>query len=383
MNQGPFQVPGGRHLLAMHVDAVDSFLEMEEANNHVGEQWVWSLPDLALTGGLTAGAPPDPTGGFEHFTGLGSLHYNALGYRATFGAGTGLWGGVGIVPSDANDDDLRLHDPVAGIRDGLGASLRSSSWGPSETDFCIVRHDAPRTVEASVVRGDEGPGGPLDVAATGSATLASLPLSTPDQVLATNEVMRLHPVILPAGTARIRVTNTLGTIDWGVSLHNDSLAVQGRSDAIEQVYAAGAGLGEELMVAIPEPDTFVVAVWKRGSASRGQFGVYRVQVDGVTLDTPAGAAPLASRLQGARPAPFRERTTLTFDLAAAGEARLEVFDVRGARVRTLAEGRWNAGRHTVTWSGEDDRGRALPPGVYLARLQSNAGNSHLKLVKIE
>jgi hypothetical protein len=344
---------------------------------------VWALPDLSLSGGLTVAAPPDPIGGYDSYSGAGTLHYNALGFRATFGAGSGLWGGVGLVPAQGTDSDLRMHDPVSGIRDGLGVSLRSSSWGPSETDFCIVRHDGPRTIDASVVRGDEGSGAGLDIAATGSTGLATVPFATGDQILSTNEALRLHPVVLGAGVFRIRLTNVLGSIDWGLSLHDDSLAVQGRSDAVDQVFAAGAGAGEELVLTVSATDTFAVAVWKRGSADRGQFGVYRLQVDQVVVDAPLAGIPVATRLHAASPAPFRDRTMLSFDLATAGDSRLEVFDLRGARVRTLVAGRRSAGRHSVTWNGDDDHGRRLPAGVYLVRLEAETAHGHRKLVKVE
>jgi hypothetical protein len=382
-NVGAFTVTGGRHLLAARYDTANLEPEESETNNHHGEQWVWSPRPLALTGGFSSTAPPDPVGGFETFAGAGALYSNSLGFRATFAAGSGLWGGVGVVPADSTDADLRLHDPVAGARDAFGASLRSSSWGPYDSDFLIVRHDAARTVDAGVVRGDDGAGGAFDIAATGAIALAAAPLTTADQLIGTQEALRLHPLLLPAGDIRLRLTNVAGTVDWGLSLHGDSLAVQGKSDALDAAWMAGAAGGEELIVHLAAPDTFVVAVWKRGGADRGQFGVYRLQADLVTLDTPPGSLPRVSMLAAAQPAPFRDRTLLAYDLAVAGEAQLEVFDLRGARVRTLARGRFEAGRHEVEWRGDDDGGRRLPPGMYLVRLQSGAFSGLRKVVKID
>ena len=84
-----------------------------------------------------------------------------------------------------------------------------------------------------------------------------------------------------------------------------------------------------------------------------------------------GQPPQATRLAVAGPAPFRASTTLAFTLASAGEARLEVFDLQGARVRTLASGWHNAGTSEVVWRGEDNAGRRVPSGVYFVRLQAN------------
>jgi len=376
-------VRGGRHLLSAAYDPAGLVPEKSDANNGWGEQWAWSPASLALGGGSTFPAPPDPVGGFEHYSGAGALFYNSAGFRAVFGAGTGLWGGVGVVPADSSDADLRLHDPVPGAREGFGPALGHSSWGPGDSDYLIVRHDAPRTLDASVVQGDDGARGEFDIGADGSAALQALPLATADQLMGTNSALRLHPVVLPAGDVRVRLVNVSGAVDWGVSLHDDSTAVQGKADALAATWAAAAGTNEELLVHLDSPDTFVVAVWKRGGADRGVFGVYRLQLDAVTLDAAAGGAPSATVLAPPRPSPFRGATSLSFELASPGEARLEVFDVRGARIRTLASGVHAAGRHSLEWRGDGEGGTRLAPGLYLVRLEAGAVRAQRKLVKIE
>ena len=98
--------------------------------------------------------------------------------------------------------------------------------------------------------------------------------------------------------------------------------------------------------------------------------------DTLTIMAGASVAPIASaapafRLEAARPNPFRPATELVFSLAAEGEARLDVYDVRGARVSTLVSGRQAAGEHRAVWDGRGRDGAALPPGVYFARLEAD------------
>lgn len=92
--------------------------------------------------------------------------------------------------------------------------------------------------------------------------------------------------------------------------------------------------------------------------------------------------PLAgrTRLAAPHPAPFRASTTLGFDLATAGVARLDVYDLRGARVRTLVNGWRPAGRTDVLWRGDDDAGRRVPAGMYLVRLASRGFVATQKVV---
>jgi photosystem II stability/assembly factor-like uncharacterized protein len=82
----------------------------------------------------------------------------------------------------------------------------------------------------------------------------------------------------------------------------------------------------------------------------------------------------------AAPNPFNPATTLRFELAAAGAVRLEIYDVRGNRVATVAERSLSAGRHEIRWDATDPDGRPLGSGLYLARLVTDAGTATTKLM---
>ncbi len=90
-----------------------------------------------------------------------------------------------------------------------------------------------------------------------------------------------------------------------------------------------------------------------------------------TLGTTTGVAPRARTTMAQNaPNPFNPSTEIAFTTAADGPVRLEVCDVRGRRVRVLADEVRGAGAHAVTWDGKDDGGRNQPSGVYLARLRA-------------
>lgn len=84
-----------------------------------------------------------------------------------------------------------------------------------------------------------------------------------------------------------------------------------------------------------------------------------------------GAAPGAIVLHGAVPNPFNPHTTLRFDLPVGGSVRLEVYDVRGRRVRSLVDAELAPGRHEAVWDGRDQAGRAMASGSYFARLSAS------------
>ncbi|NNE43590.1 MAG: hypothetical protein HKN12_05240 [Gemmatimonadetes bacterium] len=74
------------------------------------------------------------------------------------------------------------------------------------------------------------------------------------------------------------------------------------------------------------------------------------------------------RLAPATPNPMNAWTALSFEMPRGADARLDVYDVTGARVRGLVDG-WRAGgSHSVRWDGRNDVGQPVSAGVYFYRL---------------
>jgi hypothetical protein len=69
------------------------------------------------------------------------------------------------------------------------------------------------------------------------------------------------------------------------------------------------------------------------------------------------------------PNPFNPTTHIAFEMASAGQAKLDIFDTTGRLVRTLVDGHLTADAHSFEWDGRDQHGRTLSSGIYLYRLQ--------------
>lgn len=70
------------------------------------------------------------------------------------------------------------------------------------------------------------------------------------------------------------------------------------------------------------------------------------------------------------PNPFNSIINIQFTLPKNLEARLDIFNVSGQRVRTI-ESQYNTGINTETWDGRDDEGNISPSGIYFFRLRAN------------
>ncbi len=159
----------------------------------------------------------------------------------------------------------------------------------------------------------------------------------------------------------------------------------------DYLYVAVGGQGVEAF-SLTEPLAPVLAgsyrtgYWCWGIAGAGERlfaadshdGIYVLRNDLVL--TTVDAAPPAGMDLGCYPNPFNPRATVVFTLPAAGHARLTVHDVRGRRLRVLAQGHAAAGRHELEWDGRDNAGRPLSSGVYLLRLEARGARGIAKAV---
>ena len=84
-------------------------------------------------------------------------------------------------------------------------------------------------------------------------------------------------------------------------------------------------------------------------------------------DAPASAPSRAMTLSDNVPNPFNPRTRLELELQRDTRVDVAVYDLAGRRIRTLAQGELDAGRHDLIWRGVDETGNAVGSGVYLVR----------------
>jgi hypothetical protein len=103
-----------------------------------------------------------------------------------------------------------------------------------------------------------------------------------------------------------------------------------------------------------------------------------VDDDGLSHDAIDLAHGLALR---AAPNPSVTGTTLEYAIDRAAPVTVAIYDLAGRRVALLAErSSVEAGAHTVFWDLRDTSGRRVPPGAYLARMQSGSRQSTTRVL---
>ncbi len=75
---------------------------------------------------------------------------------------------------------------------------------------------------------------------------------------------------------------------------------------------------------------------------------------------------------GNYPNPFNPSTTITYNLTTPGVVQLNIYDVNGRLIRTLAnQVMQSVGSHSVVWDGLNASGQSVASGIYMYELQTS------------
>ncbi len=96
-----------------------------------------------------------------------------------------------------------------------------------------------------------------------------------------------------------------------------------------------------------------------------------------TTGVPASEAPGEFQLEQNYPNPFNPKTVISGQWTGNSEVRLDVFDILGRKVATLANGRYPAGKYTFAFDGTN-----FASGVYLYRLTAGSYTAIRKMLLI-
>ncbi|UCH63417.1 MAG: M6 family metalloprotease domain-containing protein [Fidelibacterota bacterium] len=112
-------------------------------------------------------------------------------------------------------------------------------------------------------------------------------------------------------------------------------------------------------------------------------------VNNAALAMAAGISdlPEAFALHQNYPNPFNPTTTVRFDVPAATNLSLVIYDILGREVIRLRDGYVEPGYHQVVWNGRTALGKEVPTGVYILRMVTGQPASgytkHVKLVLLK
>ncbi len=111
--------------------------------------------------------------------------------------------------------------------------------------------------------------------------------------------------------------------------------------------------------------------------SYGNYSIVPISDESIEIFDPSGvndtpAVQSAGGFRSIAPNPFNPSTTIKFAVNRDNLVQLNVYNIRGEKVRTLVQGTLPMNEYTFVWDGKSDSGQTVSSGHYFARLRIGA-----------
>jgi hypothetical protein len=191
------------------------------------------------------------------------------------------------------------------------------------------------------------------------------------------------PLPTPVGSASFSWTTRQRGVEllWAVSPEAGSAFDVSRAEIVNEETGTfrriAAGVTIDLGGTVRVVDESAVPGSRYVYQLSGEFGP--ISENGVIVPV------LRAELGQNYPNPFNPVTRIDYWVPGTGRSgvSLVVYDVRGARVRTLVQGEKAAGRYRADWDGRDDNGTPVSSGVYFYRMSTGAFAASRKMVLLK
>ncbi|MCK4328859.1 T9SS type A sorting domain-containing protein [candidate division WOR-3 bacterium] len=90
-----------------------------------------------------------------------------------------------------------------------------------------------------------------------------------------------------------------------------------------------------------------------------------------------------NKLNQNHPNPFKGTTDIRFQIPDFSKVSLKIYDVSGRLVRTLIDGKLDAGYHRSRWDGKDEEGRNVGAGIYFCKFANNQFSDTRKMILVK
>jgi len=100
--------------------------------------------------------------------------------------------------------------------------------------------------------------------------------------------------------------------------------------------------------------------------------------DGVSNDN--DVIPTLTQLDGNYPNPFNPETTISYSMKEAGDVRIDIYNLKGQRVKTVVNEFAGVGAHQVVWNGQDDSNNSCASGLYFYKMKSGRYSKTNKMI---
>ncbi len=107
-------------------------------------------------------------------------------------------------------------------------------------------------------------------------------------------------------------------------------------------------------------------------------------VNVTTVSNDNDSAPvLQASLQQNYPNPFNPETTISFFVEKNSEVIIDVYDIKGRKVKSLVRDNFSRGNHSIVWNSTNEEGNLVASGIYLYKMRSGSFSSSRKMILLK
>lgn len=70
------------------------------------------------------------------------------------------------------------------------------------------------------------------------------------------------------------------------------------------------------------------------------------------------------------PNPFNPETTISYDISRQGQVSVDIYNLKGQKVKSLLNENQEVGQHKIIWQGDNDKGKQVSSGTYFYKIKS-------------
>ena len=83
------------------------------------------------------------------------------------------------------------------------------------------------------------------------------------------------------------------------------------------------------------------------------------------------------------PNPFNPETTISFEISEHRTASIDIYNLKGQKVKSLINKELKSGSHSIVWNGTDENGNQVPSGVYFYKLNTGEESVTKKMLLLK
>lgn len=136
-----------------------------------------------------------------------------------------------------------------------------------------------------------------------------------------------------------------------------------------------AGTPDTTGLNLPE---FDLAGNPRVYGGRIDMGAYENQ--NVVVNADEDLIPLITKLNKNYPNPFNPTTTINYSLKENSKVSLNIYNIKGQKVKQIVNEVLTAGEHSIVWDGTDNNNKSISSGIYFYKMKTENHEETKKMI---